>query len=138
VDAWACIRRGYPDPNNFNARWRKAREALGVPHVTSHSFRKTLATLIDDEKLSARIGADHLGHSRASDTQDTYMARDRVRTQVAELLDRTLNDEYTVDRNEIRDKIASDVPPAVVGLTIVGLTCRADRIRTRDLGITGT
>jgi integrase len=60
------------DPDNFNARWRKAREALGVADVTSHSFRKTLATLIDDEGLSARIGADHLGHSRVSETQDTY------------------------------------------------------------------
>jgi len=93
VDAWACIRRGYPDPNNFNARWRKARKALGVPDVTSHSFRKTLATLFDDEGHSARIGADHLGHSRASDTQDTYVTRGRVHTQVAEPLDRTLNDE---------------------------------------------
>jgi integrase len=81
------------DPDNFNARWRKAREALGVPDVTSHSFRKTLATLIDNEGLSARIGADHLGHSRVSETQDTYMARGRVHPQVAELLDRTINDE---------------------------------------------
>jgi integrase len=81
------------DPDNFNARWRKAREALGVPDVTGHSFRKTLATLIDDEGLSARIGADHLGHSRVSETQDTYMARGRVHLQVAELLDRTINDE---------------------------------------------
>ena len=81
------------DPDNFNARWRKAREALGVPDVTSHSFRKTLATLIDDEGLSARIGADHLGHSRVSETQDTYMARGRVHPQVAELLDRTISDE---------------------------------------------
>jgi integrase len=81
------------DPDNFNARWRKAREALGVPHVTSHSFRKTLATLIDDEGLSARIGADHLGHSRVSETQDTYMARGRVHPQVAALLERTISDE---------------------------------------------
>jgi hypothetical protein len=45
------------------------RETLGVPDVTSHSFRKTVATLIDDEGLSARIGADHLGHYRISMTQ---------------------------------------------------------------------
>ncbi|WP_196807826.1 tyrosine-type recombinase/integrase [Mycobacterium sp. 141] len=37
-----------------------------------HSFRKTLATLIDDEGLSVRIGADHLGHSHVSMTQDRY------------------------------------------------------------------
>ena len=58
------------DPENFGARWRKVRGQLGVPDVTSHSFRKTMATLIDDDGLSARIGADHLGHSRVSETQD--------------------------------------------------------------------
>jgi integrase len=61
--------------------------------VTSHSFRKTVATLIDDEGLSARIGADQLGHAKVSMTQDKYMSRGRVQTQVAELLDRTINDE---------------------------------------------
>ena len=64
-----------------------------MPGVTTHSFRKTVATLIDDEGLSARIGADHLGHSKVSMTQDRYMSRGRVHTQVAELLDRTINDE---------------------------------------------
>jgi integrase len=41
-------------------------------------FRKTVATLIDDEGLSARIGADHLRHSRISMTQDKYMPRGLV------------------------------------------------------------
>jgi integrase len=61
--------------------------------VTSHSFRKTVATLIDEEGLSARIGADHLGHSRISMTQDGYMARGRVHATVADMLDRAINDE---------------------------------------------
>lgn len=58
------------DPVNFRARWRAVRDELGVPDATSHSFRKSLATLIDDAGLSARIGADHLGHTRISMTQD--------------------------------------------------------------------
>jgi integrase len=81
------------DPDNFRARWRAVRDELGVPDATSHSFRRSVATLIDDEGLSARIGADHLGHSRVSMTQDKYMARGRVHTAVAEMLDRTINDE---------------------------------------------
>jgi integrase len=81
------------DPNNFGRLWRTVRDELGVPEVTTHSFRKTVATLIDDEGLSARIGADQLGHTRISMTQDRYMSRGRVHTQVAELLDRTINDE---------------------------------------------
>ncbi|MCV7399769.1 site-specific integrase [Mycobacterium fragae] len=81
------------DPDNFRARWRKVRDDLGVPDVTPHSFRKALATLIDDEGLSARIGADHLGHARVSETQDTYMARGRSHRVVADLLDRAISDE---------------------------------------------
>jgi integrase len=83
------------DPNNFGKEWRRARDELGVPEVSTHSFRKTVATLIDEEGLSARIGADHLGHSNVSMTQDRYMTRGRIHTQVAELLDRTvrINDE---------------------------------------------
>jgi integrase len=83
------------DPNNFGKEWRTAREELRVAEVTTHSFRKTVATLIDDEGLSARIGADHLGHSQVSMTQDRCMTRGRIHTQVADLLDRAvrINDE---------------------------------------------
>ena len=81
------------DPNNFGKQWRTVREDLGVPEVTTHSFRKTVATLIDDEGLSARIGADQLGHAKVSMTQDRYMSRGWVHTEVAELLDRTIKDE---------------------------------------------
>lgn len=78
------------DPNNFGKEWRNARELLGVPDTTSHSFRKGLATLIDDERLPARMGADHLGHRNVSMTQDKYMTRGRIHTEVADLLDRTV------------------------------------------------
>jgi integrase len=49
-----------------------------VPDASSHSFRKTVAKLIDDEGLSARIGADHLGHGKVSMTMDRYMRRGHV------------------------------------------------------------
>ena len=81
------------DPNNFGRYWRTVREDLGVPEVTTHSFRKTVATLVDDAGLSARIGADHLGHAKVSMTQDRYMTRGRTHPAVAQLLDRTINDE---------------------------------------------
>jgi len=81
------------DPNNFGKQWRNVRDQLGVPGVTTHSFRKTVATLIDEEGQSARIGADHLGHSKVSMTQDRYMSRGRVHSEVAALLDRAIKDE---------------------------------------------
>ncbi len=80
------------DPDNFAGPWRRIRDELGVPDISSHSFRKTVATLIDDAGLSARIGADYLGHAKVSMTQDRYMSRGRVHTEVAELLDQAVTD----------------------------------------------
>ena len=74
----------------FAKQWRTAREDLGLPDVTTHSFRKTVADLIDDEGLSAGVGADQLGHSHVSMMQDKYMTRGRVHPQVAEPLDRAV------------------------------------------------
>jgi integrase len=79
--------RTWRDPNNFGRDWRIVREELGLPEVTTHSFRKTLATLIAEGGLSARVGADHLGHSRVSMTRDVYMTRGKVHAHVADLLD---------------------------------------------------
>lgn len=83
------------DPDNFGKQWREVRDELGLPDVSSHSFRKTVATLIDDSGLSARVGADQLGHARPSMTQDKYMSRGKVHTEVADVLDRAvgINDE---------------------------------------------
>lgn len=78
------------DPDNFGKQWREVRDDLGLPDVTSHSFRKTVATLIDDGGLSARIGADQLGHARPSMTQDVYMNRGQVHTEVADILDKAV------------------------------------------------
>jgi integrase len=36
----------YRDPDDFRARWIDVRNDLGVPGVTTHSFRKAVATLI--------------------------------------------------------------------------------------------
>jgi integrase len=49
------------DPDNFTTAWRTVRDELGMPEVTSHSFRKTVATLIDD----AGLGTDRRRPSRA-------------------------------------------------------------------------
>ena len=38
------------DPINFAKEWRTARDELGLGDATAHSFRKTVATLIDDEE----------------------------------------------------------------------------------------
>ncbi len=76
------------DPNNTARLWREWRGSLGldIEAVSSHSWRKTAATVIDDAGLSARVAADQLGHTKVSMTQDVYMARKRVHTAVADAL----------------------------------------------------
>ncbi len=64
---------GIRDPSNTRHRLREALDRAGYEWVTSHNFRKTTATVLDEAGLSARLIADQLGHSRPSMTQDVYM-----------------------------------------------------------------
>ena len=73
-----CDQRGWlPPPEGQHKRLRC--DAGPFFWVTSHVFRKTLATRLDDARPSARQIADQLGHARPSLTQDVYMGRRRVR-----------------------------------------------------------
>ncbi|NIJ14628.1 integrase [Saccharomonospora amisosensis] len=47
------------DRSNTNADLREALDPLGFGWVTSHNFRKTAATLLDDAGLTVREIADH-------------------------------------------------------------------------------
>jgi hypothetical protein len=49
--------------------------------------------MIDDAGLSARIGADQLGHAKVSMTQERYMRWGKVHAEVAALLDRHISGE---------------------------------------------
>lgn len=74
------------DPSNVARELRRAFDLAEYPWVTSHTFRKTVATVLDDAGLSARQIADQLSHSRPSMTQDVYMKRNaRNSRQVAAL-----------------------------------------------------
>jgi hypothetical protein len=95
------------DPNNFGRHWRTVRAGLGGPGVTTHSFGKRVATLIYDEGMSTRIGADHLDRSKMSVTQDRYKTRRRIHGEVANLLDRAVG--KTVTQRSRSREIASGV-----------------------------
>jgi integrase len=58
--------------------------------VTSHSFRKTTATILDEAGLSSRLVADQLGHARPSMTQDVYLGRKQVSQRAAAALEAAL------------------------------------------------
>ena len=63
------------DPSNTQADLRQALDRTGYPWVSSHVFRKTVASRLDDEGYGIRHIADQLGHSRPSTTMDYYLGR---------------------------------------------------------------
>lgn len=67
-------------------------EADALTWITSHSFRRTTATILDDAGQSARQIADQLGHARPSLTQDVYMGRRSRNPAAAAALDAAIND----------------------------------------------
>lgn len=75
------------DPSNTRRALREAFLEMGMQGVTSHAFRKTVATLMDEAGLSARLAADQLGHAKPSLTQDVYFGRKRRVTGAAEVLE---------------------------------------------------
>lgn len=93
----APLARALRDPRNTSRELRKALDAIGQTEkdkpgpyhwVTSHTFRKTVATRLDEAGLSARVIADQLGHARPSMTLDVYMGRSVVSAVTAKVLDR--------------------------------------------------
>ncbi|WP_371927482.1 tyrosine recombinase XerC [Lentzea sp. HUAS12] len=82
---------GLRDPSNTRRDIRKARGGDEFAWVTSHVFRKTAATILDEAGLSARVVADQLGHARPSMTQDTYLARKAVDRKAADALEGALD-----------------------------------------------
>lgn len=84
---FADTQGGYRDRNNVGAAFRRVREGTDYEWVTPHTFRRTVATLLDSKGASARMVADQLGHSRISMTQDVYMGRRAVPPELAEALE---------------------------------------------------
>jgi integrase len=78
---------GLRDPSNTMADLRDARGTEGFAWVTSHVFRKTAATIMDEAGLTARVIADQLGHSKPSMTQDVYLGRKLVSPAAARALE---------------------------------------------------
>ncbi|MFF2387895.1 tyrosine-type recombinase/integrase [Agromyces sp. NPDC058104] len=78
------------DPSNTQRELRDRREALGYPELSTHSFRKTVATIFDREGLSATEIADYLGHENPSMTQDVYINTLKGSTKAAEVMGRRL------------------------------------------------
>lgn len=79
------------DPRNTSRDWALARDRLNIPPYTFHSFRKTVATALDQAGLSARDIAEYLGHSDPSLTMGTYMSKTVGGKRAADALDGLLD-----------------------------------------------
>lgn len=66
--------------------FREVRAGTDFDWVKPHTYRKTVATILDSSGASARMIADQLGHSRISMTQDVYMGRRAVDPAAASAL----------------------------------------------------
>ena len=75
------------DPANTRRAIREAFAGMGRAGLTSHIFRKTVASLMDSAGLTARAAADQLGHTKVSMTQDRYMGRKTRATGAATVLE---------------------------------------------------
>lgn len=93
-------RRSWRDPQNTGARIRDALDAAGYEWVTSHVFRKTAATILDQAGLSARAIAGHIGHARPSITQDVYMDKRADGRHAADAFDAALGSPEPTDGDE--------------------------------------
>jgi integrase len=99
---------GHRDPNNVERDHRRVRGGTPFEWVVPHTYRKTVATMLDRQGLSARTIADQLGHARISMTQDVYMGRRAVDQAAAAVLGGISPPEYDGD----------DQPPAVFSVVV--------------------
>jgi integrase len=79
------------DRRNTANEWQAARERLQLPDYTFHSFRKTVATALDQAGLSPRDIAEYLGHANPSLTMNTYMSKTVGGDRAAKALDAVLS-----------------------------------------------
>lgn len=80
---------GIRDVGLLDRHLRRVRARLGCEglRITSHSFRKTCASILHRQGLSDLDVADYLGHSDVSTTQRVYIARGQKSEEAARMLD---------------------------------------------------
>jgi integrase len=84
-----CCGTGFQPATSTSAAGRPVRCAEGPwSWVTSHTFRKTVATRLDEAGFTPRQVADQLGHANPSMTLDVYFGRQVVSAEAARVLGR--------------------------------------------------
>jgi integrase len=85
-DAIFCTRNGtWLAPNNVRRQWRQARADTGLEWVVPHTFRKTVATLLDREG-HGQAATPQLGHSSEEVTKTYYIVKAIAAPDVSNVL----------------------------------------------------
>lgn len=88
LDAVFVSRNGtWLQPDNVRRDWRKVRKDVGLDWVTPHVFRKTVATLLNEEGRGPEATAQ-LGHSTEDVTKTYYIAKPATAPDVSDILER--------------------------------------------------
>ena len=74
------------ETSNTTKHVRELLDAAGFEWAVGHTFRKTVATWLDEAGLSGRQAANQLGHAKPSMTLDRYMSRRTITEQAALIL----------------------------------------------------
>ncbi|TDC82091.1 site-specific integrase [Micromonospora sp. KC606] len=86
-DAIFPSRRGtWLSPPNVRRQWRQARTDVGLDWVTPHTFRKTVATLIDKE-ANTDSAAAQLGHKTKETTMKHYIVKPAIAPDSSSILE---------------------------------------------------
>ena len=76
-------------PSNVRRSVRAVREQVGLGWMTPHTWRRTYATVLDDEmSLTDRAKADLMGQAKF--LKDTYVSRGELHPDAAVFLDAAL------------------------------------------------
>jgi integrase len=94
---FATVDGRFRDPRNVSRQLADARDRLGFGWVTSHTWRKTMATILDGGGASPRMIADQLGHSRVSMSLDFYLGRRSVDPRVLAALEAVDPHRFTLE-----------------------------------------
>lgn len=73
-------------PHNFRRQWRDARSGSDFEWVTPHVFRKSVATLVD-QQYGSKQAAAQLGHSGPAVTEKHYIAKASETPDVTDALE---------------------------------------------------
>jgi integrase len=84
---FASRRDTWLSPHNVRRQWRQARADTGLEWVTPHTFRKTVATLIDKE-ADAKRAAAQLGHASEDVTNTYYIVKPALAPDSSHILER--------------------------------------------------